>query len=77
MYFSTLLDPIIFNCLSLQAADSDRSVGMCFATERENENKDLISVIWVRENGWEKSSVSPQPYYSLVMRSKKPFHFSL
>lgn len=48
--------------VSLQAADSDRSVGIWFATETENENKDLISVLWVRENGWKKSSFSPQPY---------------
>lgn len=74
MYFSTLPDAIIFNCLSLQAADSDQSVAIWFATERENEDKDLISMIWLRENGWEKSSFSSQPYYSLVRRSNKS-HF--
>lgn len=31
--------------VSLQAADSDRSAGIWFATETENENKDLISVL--------------------------------
>lgn len=34
-------------CVSLQAADSDRSVlsGMQFTTERENEDKGFISMI--------------------------------
>jgi len=58
------------NCyVSLQDADSDRSVlsGIWFTTERENEDKVFIGVIWVRESGWEKSRFSPQRYQNLVM----------
>lgn len=56
-------------CVSLQAADSDRSVlsGLRFITERENEDEGFIGMIWLRESGWKKSSFSPQPYQNLVV----------
>ena len=63
MYFYTLLDAITVMCLyKLQIQIDPCSVGIRFTTERENEDKDFISMIWVRENGWKKNSFSPQPY---------------
>lgn len=50
-------------CLyKLQIQINPGSFGIWFTTERENEEKGFISMIWVRENGWKKSSFSPQPY---------------
>lgn len=58
-----LLDAITVMCLyKLQIQIDPGSVVIWFTTEGENEEKDFISMIWVRESGWEKSSFSPQPY---------------
>lgn len=63
MYFYTLLNAITVMCLyKLQIQIHLCSVGIWFTREREKEDKDIISMIWVRENGWKKSSFSPQPY---------------
>lgn len=63
MYFCMLLDAITVMCLyKLQIQIDPGSFGIWFTTERENEEKGFISMIWVRENGWKKSRFSPQPY---------------